>query len=75
MDYPWDGYYYAPYDEYYGTDTPYAGYYGNTTLYNGYYETAYPYTRTTNWYYCSNPAGYYPYVTQCYGTWQAVPAS
>lgn len=23
-------------------------------------------------YYCANPAGYYPYVTQCYGAWQRV---
>ena len=23
-------------------------------------------------YYCSNPAGYYPYVAQCYNTWQRV---
>src|SRR5271165_518649 len=27
------------------------------------------------WYYCSDPAGYYPYVTQCNTGWQAVPAS
>jgi hypothetical protein len=26
------------------------------------------------WYYCSDPAGYYPYVTQCNTGWQAVPA-
>jgi hypothetical protein len=25
------------------------------------------------WYYCANPAGYYPYVRTC-GNWQAVPA-
>jgi hypothetical protein len=25
--------------------------------------------------YCSNPAGYYPHVTQCNTTWQTVPAS
>lgn len=24
------------------------------------------------WYYCWNPAGYYPYVTHCPGGWQAV---
>lgn len=76
LDCPWDGgYYYPPYDGYYGTATPYAGYYGNTTPHNGYYGTASLYAAMTNWYYCSNPAGYYPYVTQCYGTWQAVPAS
>jgi hypothetical protein len=27
------------------------------------------------WYYCPDPAGYYPYITQCYAGWQAVPAS
>jgi hypothetical protein len=27
------------------------------------------------WYYCSAPAGYYPYVTQCGTAWQTVPAS
>jgi hypothetical protein len=28
-----------------------------------------------NWYYCSDPAGYYPYLTQCNTGWQAVPAN
>ena len=27
------------------------------------------------WYYCSDPPGYYPYVTQCNVQWQPVPAS
>ena len=27
------------------------------------------------WYYCSDPAGYYPYVTQCNTGWQTVPAN
>ena len=26
------------------------------------------------WYYCSNPAGYYPYVSQCSSSWQTVRA-
>jgi hypothetical protein len=26
-------------------------------------------------YYCSAPAGYYPYVPQCYGVWQKIPAN
>jgi hypothetical protein len=26
------------------------------------------------WYYCSDPAGYYPYVTQCDTDWQMTPA-
>jgi hypothetical protein len=40
----------------------------------GYYDDAQPsYSQT--WYYCADPAGYYPYVTQCSVGWQAVPAS
>ena len=27
------------------------------------------------WYYCQDPMGYYPYVRDCNGNWQAVPAS
>ena|SRR5215469_596900 len=27
------------------------------------------------WYYCPNPAGYYPYVPACPTNWMAVPAS
>jgi hypothetical protein len=27
------------------------------------------------WYYCADPAGYYPYVQQCGTDWQTVPAS
>ncbi len=27
------------------------------------------------WYYCSNPAGYYPYVARCATAWQPVPAN
>jgi hypothetical protein len=41
---------------------PDGGYYGNGP-YVGY------------WYYCSDPLGYYPYVTQCNTTWQTVPAT
>jgi hypothetical protein len=26
------------------------------------------------WYYCQNPAGFYPYVTSCTSGWQPVPA-
>src|SRR5271165_3408452 len=39
----------------------------------GYYDYSQPYA-TQTWY-CSDPAGYYPYVTQCNTGWQAVPAS
>jgi len=27
------------------------------------------------WYYCDNPAGYYPYIARCYSGWRAVPAT
>ena len=27
---------------------------------------------TASWYYCADPQGYYPYVEQCPGGWQAV---
>jgi hypothetical protein len=27
------------------------------------------------WYYCEDPAGYYPYVRSCNGQWQAVPST
>ena len=38
---------------------------------DGYYDYAQPsYSQT--WYYCADPAGYYPYVTQCTTGWQAV---
>ena len=60
-DYPWWGYY-PDYGDY--------GYYPDY----GYYGSAQPYAGQT-WYYCSDPAGYYPYVTQCNTGWQAVPAS
>jgi hypothetical protein len=40
----------------------------------GYYDYSQPYTGQT-WHYCSDPAGYYPYVTQCNTGWQPVPAS
>jgi uncharacterized membrane protein len=42
--------------------------------YYGYYDYGQPPSSQT-WYYCSDPAGYYPYVTQCNTSWQTVPAS
>jgi hypothetical protein len=49
---------------------PWWGYYPDY----GYYDYGQSYPSQT-WYYCSDPAGYYPYVTQCNTGWQAVPAS
>ena len=33
-----------------------------------------PQAQAPNWYYCAQPAGYYPYVAACPGGWQTVPA-
>src|SRR6202049_1302750 len=63
--YWWD-YGYPYYD--YGYYPDYGNYYGQP-----YYNYGQPNAAQT-WYYCSNPAGYYPYVTQCNTGWQAVPA-
>jgi hypothetical protein len=49
---------------------PWWGYYPDY----GYYDYSQPYSSQT-WYYCSDPTGYYPYVTQCNTGWQTVPAS
>ena len=40
----------------------------------GYYGSGQP-SASQNWYYCSDPEGYYPYVAQCNTGWQTVPAS
>ena len=74
-DHGWDN---GPYGWWWGDDglgwTYYAdpswGYpdYGN-------YDYNQPYVASQSWYYCSNPAGYYPYVTQCNTNWQTVPGS
>ena len=55
---------------------PYYGYpYGGDYYPDyGYYDYGQPSAPQT-WYYCSDPAGYYPYVTQCNTGWQTVPAS
>lgn len=34
-----------------------------------------PAPATPVWYYCGNPAGYYPYVPRCAIPWQTVPAA
>jgi hypothetical protein len=39
--------------------------------YSDYGQPAYSQT----WYYCADPAGYYPYVTQCNIDWQSVPVN
>ena len=50
---------------------PYGWDYSPDSSYYGYSQ---PYS-AQNWYYCSDPAGYYPYVSQCNTGWQAVPAN
>jgi hypothetical protein len=69
--YPYSDYeYYDKYPDhrYYGYD-PSCSYYGTCPNY-GY--GSHPSGRQT-WYYCSNPTGYYPYVTQCKTGWLSVP--
>jgi len=34
-----------------------------------------PSAETNYWYYCPDPAGYYPYVPQCRTDWEQVPAT
>ena len=53
-----------------GLAYPWWGYYPDY----GYYDYGQSYSSQT-WYYCSDPAGYYPYVTRCNTGWQPVPAS
>jgi len=61
---------YAPYLWYYGY--PYYDYYGYSPDYGDY---GYPQPDAGQvWYYCSDPAGYYPDVTQCNTGWRTVPA-
>jgi hypothetical protein len=42
--------------------------------YDSYYDPG-QYSSSSMWYYCSDPAGYYPYITQCDTGWQTVPGS
>jgi hypothetical protein len=64
---------------------PYPGYASDYYYYGDYGDEAYPdegygddYAPGPDendgyyWYYCSNPAGYYPYVQSCRGPWRAV---
>jgi len=59
---------------YYGYTYPYASYaypYGYPNQSMAYAPTA---PTVSYWYYCQNPAGYYPYIQQCSTQWQPVPA-
>jgi hypothetical protein len=61
----WPDYYYPEW---------WSGGWGSPDYYSpneGYYEYG-PFAGY--WYYCADPPGYYPYVTQCNTTWQTVPA-
>jgi hypothetical protein len=42
--------------------------------YYAYYGYSSPVAASGTWYYCAEPPGYYPYVSQCYSGWQPVPA-
>ena len=51
-------------------DYDWAGYY---SPYDADPAAAAGYPVPSYWYYCQNPAGYYPYVRQCAVPWQPVP--
>jgi hypothetical protein len=82
--YPYSYYgYYGNYPDHrdYGYD-PGSSYYGNYPSYDpgsSYYGNSVGYgsqrSARSTWYYCSDPAGYYPYVSRCNTGWQSVPAS
>lgn len=66
--YPYPGYV----SNYYYDD---GSYYGDSDGYDGYDDPGYgaePGDSQYYWYYCDNPAGYYPYVKSCHGPWRAV---
>jgi hypothetical protein len=54
---------------------PYYAYPHGSDYYPDYDYSWGQYGNSYTWYYCSDPAGYYPYVAQCNTGWQAVPAS
>src|ERR1700731_299688 len=45
-----------------------------TVVSDNYYEEPEYNESGPTWWYCYNPAGYYPYVPSCYGQWTPVPA-
>jgi hypothetical protein len=66
-------YYYPYYSASYSTYYPYAA----TVVEGGDYSQAAPATPQSvpanqYWYYCSDPAGYYPYVQNCSKAWMQV---
>ena len=70
--YPYYNYWYSDkYSEYRDYSYDPGNYYGN---YPDYDYGSQPNARKT-WYYCSAPAGYYPYVTHCNTVWQYGPVS
>ena len=77
---PVGGYYYpAPYPYYY---PPYYPYYAPAVVYRAPQAPVYveqgmeaPAPQPQNsWYYCNDARAYYPYVKECPGGWQRVPA-
>ena len=53
-----------------GNDDPYV--WSDDGLYGG--DDAFSTTYASQYWYCADPAGYYPHVTQCRTSWQLVPA-
>ena len=73
---PYWGYPWYPYGYSYPYPYQYPAYSPPVVLDSGpqtYIEQAPPQAQQY-WYYCQNPQGYYPYVGECPGGWQPVPA-
>ncbi len=66
----WPGYFYPP--AYYYPPVVEAPYGPTEYIEQGVAPAAPPQSQAM-WYYCAEPEGYYPYVLQCPGGWQAVP--
>jgi hypothetical protein len=69
------GFGYDPLWNYYGYDYPYDYYAGAPAA--SVIQPTMPATppASQSYYYCGNPAGYYPYVATCQTPWQSVPVA
>ena len=73
--YPYQPYYYPPYQPYnYPYYAPTVEVPAEPPVYIERYQSKPSSTPSGVWYYCSDSKAYYPYVKECPGGWQIVPA-
>ena len=73
--YPYQPYYYPPYQPYnYPYYAPTVEVPAEPPVYIERYQSKPSSTPSGVWYYCSDSKTYYPYVKECPGGWQTVPA-